>query len=97
VADGNKYVSLNMICHNGINVIKLLYFLSCSLLGSYYCHFKFISEVVETAKYCNQEKVGMLALLLHQSLPMIVGTIEGHQNRHVAAVGVRFRLESHCF
>lgn len=48
--------------------------------------------MVETAKYCNQEKVGMLAMLLHQSLPMIVGTKEGHQNRHVAAVGVRFRL-----
>lgn len=53
---------------------------------------QFISEVVEAAKYCNQEKVGMLAMLLHQSLPMIVGTKEGHQNRHVAAVGVRFRL-----
>lgn len=58
---------------------------------------KFISEVAETAKYCNQEKVGMLAVFLHQSLPMIVGTKEGHQNRHVAAVGVRFRLEAHSF
>ncbi|XP_023707312.1 phosphatidylinositol 4-kinase alpha isoform X2 [Cryptotermes secundus] len=53
---------------------------------------QFISELVETAKYCSQEKVEMLATLLHRSLPMIVGTREGHQNRHVAAVGVRFRL-----
>ena len=34
----------------------------------------------------------MLATLLHRSLPMVVGTRDGHQNRHVAAVGVRFRL-----
>ncbi|KAJ4431264.1 hypothetical protein ANN_19861 [Periplaneta americana] len=49
-------------------------------------------EIVETAKYCSQEKVEMLATLLHRSLPMVVGTRDGHQNRHVAAVGVRFRL-----
>jgi phosphatidylinositol 4-kinase len=36
----------------------------------------------------------MLATLLHRSLPMIVGTKDGHQNRHVAAVGVRFRLDT---
>jgi hypothetical protein len=37
----------------------------------------------------------MLATLLHRSLPMVVGTKEGHQNRHVAAVGVRFRLDTY--
>lgn len=33
----------------------------------------------------------MLASLLHRSLPMTVGNQDGHLNRHVAAVGVRFR------
>ncbi|RZF47776.1 hypothetical protein LSTR_LSTR006040 [Laodelphax striatellus] len=53
---------------------------------------QFIGELVETAKYCSQEKVEMLAMFLHKSLPMVVGGLEPHQNRHVAAVGVRFRL-----
>ncbi|KAK7873127.1 hypothetical protein R5R35_006354 [Gryllus longicercus] len=53
---------------------------------------QFLSELVETAKYCSQEKVEMLAMLLHRSLPMAVGTLDSHQNRHVAAIGVRFRL-----
>lgn len=52
---------------------------------------KFLSELVETAKYNSQEKVEMLASLLHRSLPMTVGNQESHLNRHVAAVGVRFR------
>ncbi|XP_067015107.2 phosphatidylinositol 4-kinase alpha [Anabrus simplex] len=53
---------------------------------------QFISEQIETAKYCSQEKIEMFATLLHRSLPMSVGAKDGHQNRHVAAVGVRFRL-----
>lgn len=53
---------------------------------------QFLSELVETAKYNSQEKVEMLASLLHRSLPMTVGNHENHINRHVAAVGVRFRL-----
>lgn len=53
---------------------------------------QFISELVETAKYCSQEKVEMIATFLHSSLPMVVGGTEPHQNRHVAAVVVRFRL-----
>ncbi|CAG2068420.1 unnamed protein product, partial [Timema podura] len=53
--------------------------------------FQFLSELVETAKYCSQEKVEMLAMLLHRSLPMTVGTRDNHQNRHITAVGTRFR------
>nr|CAD7405817.1 unnamed protein product [Timema poppensis] len=53
---------------------------------------QFLSELVETAKYCSQEKVEMLAMLLHRSLPMTVGTRDNHQNRHITAVGTRFRL-----
>jgi phosphatidylinositol 4-kinase len=71
-----------------------MFFLWRSFLSSWSCYFQFISELVETAKYCSQEKVEMLATLLHRSLPMIVGAKDGHQNRHVAAVGVRFRLDT---
>ncbi|XP_015600220.1 phosphatidylinositol 4-kinase alpha isoform X2 [Cephus cinctus] len=56
----------------------------------------FLVELIETAKYCCQETVEMIAHLLHQSLPMTVGASgEDHGlNRHVAAVGVRFKLLS---
>ncbi|XP_058809461.1 phosphatidylinositol 4-kinase alpha isoform X2 [Phymastichus coffea] len=56
----------------------------------------FIVDLAETAKYCCQETVEMIALLLHRSLPMTVGSFkdELHLNRHVAAVGVRFKLLS---
>ncbi|XP_015519648.1 phosphatidylinositol 4-kinase alpha isoform X1 [Neodiprion lecontei] len=54
----------------------------------------FIAELIETAKYCCQETIEMIAMLIHRSLPMAVGTLEDHLNRHVAAVGVRFKLLS---
>lgn len=53
---------------------------------------QFICEVVETARYCSAEKVEMLAALLHRSLDMSVGNHKPVQTRHVAAVGVRFKL-----
>lgn len=61
------------------------------------CLFQYIAELVETAKYNSQEKVEMLASLLHRSLPMVVGGLEPHQNRHIAAVGVRFRQVACAF
>ncbi|XP_011502431.1 PREDICTED: phosphatidylinositol 4-kinase alpha-like [Ceratosolen solmsi marchali] len=56
----------------------------------------FIIELVETTKSCCQETVEMVGLLLHRSLPMCVGAAndEPHLNRHIAAVGVRFKLLS---
>lgn len=56
----------------------------------------FIVELAETAKYCCQETVKMIVQLLHRSLPISVGVHneELHLNRHVAAVGVRFKLLS---
>ncbi|XP_015180131.1 PREDICTED: phosphatidylinositol 4-kinase alpha isoform X1 [Polistes dominula] len=56
----------------------------------------FIMELIETAKYCCQETVDMIVMLLHRSLPMSVGAFgeEPTINRHVAAVGVRFKLLS---
>ncbi|XP_076762003.1 phosphatidylinositol 4-kinase III alpha isoform X5 [Xylocopa sonorina] len=56
----------------------------------------FIVELIETAKYCCQETVDMIVILLHRSLPMTVGASgeEPGMSRHVAAVGVRFKLLS---
>ncbi|XP_012288489.1 phosphatidylinositol 4-kinase alpha [Orussus abietinus] len=56
----------------------------------------FIVELIETAKYCCQETVEMIAMLLYRSLPMTVGASGEEQgwNRHIAAVGVRFKLLS---
>lgn len=48
-----------------------------------------ISEMVDTAKYCNKDKVEMFCMLLHRSLPMCKNI---HQNRDVSAVGARFKL-----
>ncbi|XP_045770623.1 phosphatidylinositol 4-kinase alpha [Maniola jurtina] len=55
---------------------------------------RYLCEVAETAKYNSLEKVEMLASLLHRSLPVTVGDIRDHINRHVEAAGVRFRLLS---
>ncbi|XP_028043414.1 phosphatidylinositol 4-kinase alpha isoform X2 [Bombyx mandarina] len=55
---------------------------------------RYLCEVAETAKYNSQEKVEMLASLLHRSLPITVGDYRDHINRHVEAVGVRFKLLS---
>ncbi|CAG9559156.1 unnamed protein product [Danaus chrysippus] len=55
---------------------------------------RYLCEVAETAKYNSQEKVEMLASLLHRSLPITVGDVRDHINRHVDAAGVRFRLLS---
>lgn len=48
-----------------------------------------IAEIVDTAKYCNRDKVEMFALLLHRCLPMDVNS---KQTRNVSTVGCRFKL-----
>ncbi|XP_018572269.1 phosphatidylinositol 4-kinase alpha isoform X2 [Anoplophora glabripennis] len=53
---------------------------------------QFICDLVETTKYSSYEKVEMLASLIHHSLAMCVGTEPPCQTRHVAAIGVRFKL-----
>ncbi|CAK1541773.1 unnamed protein product [Leptosia nina] len=55
---------------------------------------RYLCEVAETAKYNSLEKVEMLASLLHRTLPITVGDVKDHINRHVDAVGVRFKLLS---
>lgn len=48
-----------------------------------------IAEMVDTAKYCNRDKVEMFALLLHRCLPM---ERNSKQNRNISTVGCRFKL-----
>lgn len=48
-----------------------------------------IAEMVDTAKYCNRDKVEMFCLLLHKCLPIVK---DSKQNRSVATVGCRFKL-----
>lgn len=48
-----------------------------------------ISEMVDTAKYCNRDKVEMLCMLVHRCLPVDKFT---KQTRHVSTVGCRFKL-----
>ncbi|VVC31966.1 Hypothetical protein CINCED_3A020388 [Cinara cedri] len=53
---------------------------------------QYISEVVDNVKSCSQEKVEMLAMMFHRSLPMSVGTSDAFISRHIDAIGTRFRL-----
>lgn len=48
-----------------------------------------LSEMVDTAKYCNRDKVEMFCLLLHRCLPIAKNS---KQNRQVSTVGCRFKL-----
>lgn len=48
-----------------------------------------LSEMVDTAKYCNRDKVEMFCLLLHRCLPI---SKNSKQNRQVSTVGCRFKL-----
>lgn len=48
-----------------------------------------LSEMVDTAKYCNRDKVEMLCMLVHRCLPIDKNT---KQNRNVSTVGGRFKL-----
>ncbi|ALC49915.1 PI4KIIIalpha [Drosophila busckii] len=48
-----------------------------------------LSEMVDTAKYCNRDKVEMFCLLLHRCLPILKSS---RQNRQVCTVGCRFKL-----
>lgn len=49
----------------------------------------FLSEMVDTAKYSNRDKVEMFCILLHRCLPLQKNIT---QNRNVVTVGCRFKL-----
>ncbi|XP_065089538.1 phosphatidylinositol 4-kinase alpha isoform X1 [Ochlerotatus camptorhynchus] len=47
-----------------------------------------LSEMVDTAKYCNRDKVEMFCMLLHRCLPLSPFKM----TRHISTVGCRFKL-----
>ncbi|XP_062554225.1 phosphatidylinositol 4-kinase alpha isoform X2 [Armigeres subalbatus] len=48
-----------------------------------------LSEMVDTAKYCNRDKVEMFCMLLHRCLPF---SRDFNMTRHISTVGCRFKL-----
>ena len=71
---------------------------NCPLLREIRAHnvwLEFISNLIESSKYCHEEKMEMLLIILHNSLSICVGESMGmNRVRHSSAVGARFKLLS---
>ncbi|KAM7348854.1 phosphatidylinositol 4-kinase III alpha isoform 1-T1 [Cochliomyia hominivorax] len=59
------------------------------LISPHLIWLQLLSEMVDTAKYCNRDKVEMFCFLLHRCLPIAKNS---KQNRQVATIGCRFKL-----
>lgn len=59
------------------------------LISPHLIWLQLLSEMVDTAKYCNRDKVEMFSLLLHRCLPIDKNI---KQNRHISTIGCRFKL-----
>jgi len=57
-------------------------------IGPHAIWLQLISEMVDTAKYCNRDKVEMFCMLLHRCLPINKAS---KQTRNVTTVGCRFK------
>lgn len=67
---------------------------ACNICISFIFFRQFISERIEIAKYDSDAQVAMFACMFHRTLHMTVGNPDSKINRHIGAIGTRFRLLS---